>query len=56
MTDMETIYYWSAICSDPDGDTDILTQLGPFGGYNSQSTCGPDPDVSFLLNLINTCH
>lgn len=30
---------------DPDGDTDILTQLGPFGGYNSQSTCGPDPDI-----------
>ncbi|KAL5259635.1 hypothetical protein ACHWQZ_G009923 [Mnemiopsis leidyi] len=27
------------------GETDILTQMGPFTGYNSQSTCGPDPDI-----------
>ena len=30
---------------DSEGETDILTQMGPFTGYNSQSTCGPDPDI-----------
>ncbi|KAL5257794.1 hypothetical protein ACHWQZ_G012658 [Mnemiopsis leidyi] len=37
---------------DGEGETDMLTHLGPFVSYGQQHSCGPDPDVCCMFNFM----